>query len=151
MFAIGEMVYHRTGKHSGTVLECDGETVYFVQTNGVEMDFPSRELTATPPQDKSPAPVADRLSRVLTMDDITPEHRRVLSIIPQRTVQSVASLFERKPNAGRFSALDAAQKLNFIAEVTAVPYRTMKEFSDRPGTLGLMMGRGLSVSLGSAS
>jgi hypothetical protein len=60
-------------------------------------------------------------------------------------------LFERKPNAERFSALDAAQKLNFIAEVTAVPYRTMKEFSDRPGTLGLMMGRGLSVSLGSAT
>ena len=150
MFAIGETVYHRTGKHSGTVLECDGDTVYFVQTNGVEMDFPSRELTATPSPDKSPATaVADRLSRVLTMGDITPEHRRVLSIIPQRTIQSVASLFERKPNTGRFSALDPAQKLNFIAEVTAVPYRTMKEFSDQPGTLALMMGRGLSVSLGS--
>ena len=38
-----------------------------------------------------------------------------------------------------------------IAEVTAVPYRTMKEFSDRPGTLGLMMGRGLSVSSGAAT
>jgi hypothetical protein len=47
MFAIGEMVYHRTGKHSGTVLECDGDTVYFVQTNGVEMDFPSREPIPT--------------------------------------------------------------------------------------------------------
>ena len=65
--------------------------------------------------------------------------------------ESVASLFERKPHAGRFSALDIAQKLNYIAEVTAVPYRTMKEFSDRPGTLGLMMGRGLSVSSGSAN
>ena len=152
MFAVGEMVYHKTGKHSGTVLECDGDTVYFVQTNGVEMDFPSRELTATPPPEKSPAMVvADRLSRVLTMDNITPEHRRVLSIIPQRTIQSVASLFERKPNTRRFSALDPAQTLNFIAEVTAVPYRTMKEFSDQPGTLALMMGRGLSVSLGSAT
>jgi hypothetical protein len=115
MFAIGEMVYHRTGKHSGTVLECDGDTVYFVQTNGVEMDFPSRELTTTPPPEKSPATVvADRLSRTLTMDDITPEHRKVLSIIPQRTVQSVASLFERRPNAGRFSALDVAQKLRLL-------------------------------------
>jgi hypothetical protein len=149
MFAVGEMVYHKAGKHSGTVLESDGDTIYFVQANGVEMDFPIRELTATPPPpEKSPATVvADRLSRVLTMDDITPEHRSVLSIIPQRTMQSVASLFERKPNAGRFSALDAAQKLNFIAEVTAVPYRTMKEFSDQPGTLGLMMGRGLSIHL----
>jgi hypothetical protein len=44
-----------------------------------------------------------------------------------------------------------AQKLNFIADVTSVPYRTMREFSDRPGILGLMMGRGLSVSLGSAT
>lgn len=152
MFAVGQMVYHRTGKHSGTVLECDGDTVYFVQTNGVEMDFPVGELTATAPPEKSPAAaIADRLSRVLTIDDITPEHRRVLAIIPQRTIQSVASLFERKPGAGRFSALDVAQKLNFIAEVTAVPYRTMREFSDRPGTLGLMMGRGLSVSSGSAN
>jgi hypothetical protein len=43
-----------------------------------------------------------------------------------------------------------AQKLNFIADVTEVPYRTMKEFSDRPGDLGLMMARGLSIRLGTA-
>ena len=89
-------------------------------------------------------------SRVLTINDITPEHRKVLAIIPPRTLQSVASLFERRPKAGRFSALDVAQKLNYIAEVTAVPYRTMKEYSDRPGDLGLMMARGLAISLGSA-
>lgn len=151
MFLVGQMVYQRTGKHSGKVLECDGDTVYLVQANGVEMDFRSGELTATPPQEKSPAAaVAASLSRVLTIDDITPEHRKVLAIIPQRTIQSVAALFERQPTSGRFSALDVAQKLNFIADVTAVPYRTMKEFSDRPGILGLMMGRGLSISLGSA-
>jgi hypothetical protein len=152
MFSVGQTVYHKAGKYSGTVLECDGDTVYFVQTNGVEMDFPASELTATPPPEKSPAAAApNKLSRVLTIEDITPEHRRVLAIIPQRTIQSVASLFERKLGAGRFSDLDPAQKLNFIAEVTAVPYRTKKEFSDRPGTLGLMMGRGLSVSSGSAT
>jgi hypothetical protein len=153
MFAVGQTVYHRAGKHNGTVLECDGDTVYLVQTNGVEIDFPAGELTATPPPEKSPsaAAVPDRLSRALTIDDITQEHRKVLAIIPQRTIQSVASLFERKPGAGRFSALDPAQKLNFIAEVTAVPYRTMREFSDQPGTLGLMMGRGLSISSGSAA
>jgi hypothetical protein len=151
MFSVGQTVYHRTGKHSGTVLECDGDTVYLVQANGVEIDFRISELTATPPAGKSaPATAAASLSRVLTINDITPEHRKVLAIIPQRTLQSVASLFERRPKAGRFSALDVAEKLNFIAEVTAVPYRTMKEFSDRPGDLGLMMGRGLSVSLGSA-
>jgi hypothetical protein len=152
IFAVGQMVYHRSGKHSGRVLECDGDTVYLVQANGVESDFDSGELTATPQQQKSPAvAAAASLSRVLTSADITPEHRRVLAIIPQRTMQSVALLFERRPASGRFSALDVAQKLNFIADVTAVPYRTMKEFSDRPGTLGLMMGRGLSISLGSAS
>ena len=150
MFSVGQMVYHRSGKHSGKVLECDGDTVYLVQANGVELDFRRGELTAIPPQETSPAPAATaRLSRVLTLDDITPEHRRVLAVIPQRTIQSVALLFERQPNSGRFSALDLARKLNFIAEVTGVPYRTMREFSDRPGILGLMMGRGLSVSLGS--
>ena len=147
MFAVGQTVYQRAGKHSGTVLECDGDTVYLVQTNGVEIDFPAGELTATPPPEKSPsAAVPDRLSRALTIDDITQEHRKVLAIIPQRTIQSVASLFERKPGAGRFSALDPAQKLNFIAEVTAVPYRTMREYSDRPGELGLLMGKGLAES-----
>jgi hypothetical protein len=150
MFSVGQMVYHRSGKHSGKVLECDGDTVYLVQANGVELDFRRGELTATPPRETSPAAaVTARLSRVLILDDITPEHRRVLAVIPQRTIQSVALLFERQPNSGRFSTLDVAQKLNFIAEVTGVPYRTMREFSDRPGILGLMMGRGLSVSQGS--
>ncbi|HXA23959.1 MAG TPA: hypothetical protein VNW90_16865 [Acetobacteraceae bacterium] len=149
MFSVGQMVYHRSGRHSGKVLECDGDTVYLVQANGVESDFRCGELTAIPPRESSPAPAAASLSRVLTLDDVTPEHRRVLAVIPQRTIQSVALLFERQPNSGRFSALDVAQKLNFIAEVTGVPYRTMREFSDRPGILGLMMGRGLSVSLGS--
>ena len=152
MFAIGQKVYHRTNKHSGVVLECDGDTVYVVQANGVEIDFPAIELTTEAPRQTSPvAAVASNLSRTLTMRDITPEHQKVLSIIPQRTIQSVASLFERQPKAGRFSALDVAQKINYIADVTAVPYRTMKEFSDRPGTLGLMMGRGLSIRLGSAT
>lgn len=153
MFSVGQTVYHKTGKHSGTVLECDGDTVYLVQANGVEIDFRTSELTATPPAGKAgsaPASVSAVPSRVLTINDITPEHRKVLAIIPPRTLQSVASLFERRPKAGRFSALDVAQKLNYIAEVTAVPYRTMKEYSDRPGDLGLMMARGLAISLGSA-
>jgi hypothetical protein len=151
MFSVGQLVYHKSGSHSGTVVECDGDTVYVTLINGVEMDFPRNDLTATPPAGKAPAPAAGVApARILTAADITPEHRRVLAIIPQRTIQSVASLYERRPKAGRFSALDVAQKLNFIASVTGVPYRTMKEFSDRPGELGLMMGRGLSLSLGSA-
>jgi len=150
MFSVGQMVYHKTGKHRGTVVECDGDTVYLMQPNGVEIDFPSNELTASPPQEKSQTAVAGtNLSRVLTLNDITPAHHKVLSIIPQRTIQSVALLFEAEPGAGRFSALDVAQKLNFIADVTAIPYRTMKEFSDRPSILGLMMARGLSISSGS--
>ena len=150
MFSVGQTVYHRTRDISGKVQECDGDTIYFVQVNGVEIDFQASDLTATPPRGKTaPAPMSSTPSRVLTINDITSEHRKVLAIIPQRTLQSVATVFERRPKAGRFSALDVAQKLNFIAEVTAVPYRTMKEFSDRPGDLGLMMARGLSISLGS--
>ena len=151
MFSVGQMVCQKTGKHSGKVLECDGDTVYLVQANGVEIEFPSHELTAAAPAEKHPlAPSPDNLSRVLTMNDITPEHHKVLAVIPQRTIQTVASLFERRPKAGKFSALDVAAKINFIAEVTDVPYRAMKQYSDQPGTLALMMGRGLSIRLGTA-
>ena len=158
MFPVGQRVFHKTGKHSGTVTEQDGETVYLMQENGVEIEFPASELTATPPSGAAlgrPAGGAmagaapTNLSRVLTMKDIADEHRTVLAIIPPRTIQAVAALYERRPGAGRFSALDVAQKINFIADVTEVPYRTMKEFSDRPGTLSLMMGRGLAARRGS--
>jgi hypothetical protein len=151
MFSVGQVVYHKSGKHSGKVVETDGDTVYLTGTNGVEMDFPINELTATPPGGKIPTPAAGPVpARTLTAADITPEHHKVLAVIPQRTLQAVASLFERQPKAGRFSALDVARKINFIASVTGVPYRTMKQYSDRPGELGLMMGRGLSISLGTA-
>jgi hypothetical protein len=148
MFAVGQMVYHKTRKHSGTVLECDGDVVYLASANGVELEFRSDELTATPPaQPGQAAAAAASLSRVLTAADITDEHRRVLAAIPKRTAESVALVFERRPGAGRFSALDVAEKLNFIAYVTAVPYRTMREHSGNPGTLTLLMGRGLAASL----
>lgn len=151
MFSVGQTVFHKTGKYSGKVVECDGDRVYLVQDNGAEIDFRADELTAAAPHQKHPTLVAAAaISRTLTMADITPEHRKVLSIIPPRTLQSVAALFERRPKAGKFSAQDVAQKLNYIAEVTAIPYRTMREFSDRPGDLGLMMARGLSISSGSA-
>ena len=61
-----------------------------------------------------------------------------------RTLQAVAALYERGPAAGRFSALDTAGKLNVIADITAVPYRMMQQYSDRPGELGLLMGKGLA-------
>jgi hypothetical protein len=85
-------------------------------------------------------------SRTLTSADITREHVRVLGIVPVRTLQAVAALFQRRPRARKFSALDVAQKLNVIAEITAVPYRMMRECSDRPGELGLLMGKGLADS-----
>jgi hypothetical protein len=151
MFSVGQTVYHRTRNLTGKVLECEGDTVYLVQDNGVELDFPASVLTATPPSGKTALAAAAIVpTRVLTSADIAPEHQKVLAVIPQRTLQAVAALYERKPKAGRFSALDVAQKLNFIADVTAVPYRTMKEFSDRPGELGLMMARGLATSAASS-
>ena len=144
MFSVGQTVYHKTNGRSGTVLECDGDRVYIVQPNGVEADFRADALTATPPEEKQPASHATP-ARVLTVRDITPEHHQVLAIVAAPTIQAVAILFERR-TARKFSALDVAGKLNVIAEVTGVPYRTMKEFSDRPGMLRLMMGKGLADS-----
>jgi hypothetical protein len=150
MFKVGQTVYHRDGKRSGTVLKCDGDTVFIEQANGAELDFPVGQLSATPPADAKPSSAAPEVyamaNRTLTAADVTPEHVRVLGLVPVRMVQAVAALYERKPGAGRFGALDAAAKLNFIAEVTAVPYRTMREYADRPGEMGLLMGKGLADS-----
>ena len=167
MFAVGQMVFHRSGRHSGAVVDTDGDTVYLLQPNGVEIAFPARDLTSEPPPGDPPATLvaasragsataSDRRGsaqavtprpRQLTMADITDEHRKVLAIIPKRTLESVATLHDRQPGAGRFTALDVARKLNFIAEVTEIPYRIMKQNADQPGTLGLMMGRGLASRL----
>ena len=154
MFSIGQRVWHRNGQRSGTVLECDGNRVFIVQENGAELDFRASDLTATPPAEPTTAAkprddgVADFMTqnRTLTPRDITPEHKRVLDSIPVRTLQAVAAVFERRSKGGKFSALDVAAKLNVIAEITAVPYRTMRQYSDRPGELGLMMGKGLADS-----
>jgi hypothetical protein len=159
MFSVGQKVWHRDGQRSGTVLECAGGRVYIAQDNGAELDFRAADLTATPPPgaNASGARTKDNKeaarsgtyvvpSRTLTSDDITPEHVRVLGVVPVRTLHAVAALFERRPKAGKFSTLGVAQKLNVIAEITAVPYRTMREYSDRPGELGLLMGKGLADS-----
>jgi hypothetical protein len=58
----------------------------------------------------------------------------------------VAGLYEKRPGAGKFSALGVAGKLTVIEELTALPYNIMREYSDRPGELGLMMGKGLADS-----
>lgn len=155
MFAVGQRVWHRDGRRSGKVLETDRDRVFIEQDNGAELDFPASDLTATPPaaartvgaRAKEGGPEAHALaSRTLIEADITPEHVRVLGLVPARTVQAVAMLFERRNRPRRFSALGTAEKLNVIAEVTAVPYRTMRDYSDRPGELGLLMGKGLADS-----
>ncbi len=159
MFSVGQRVWHRDGQRSGKVLECEGNRVFIEQDNGAELDFPASELTAARPagakvpgarpnDSTRPAGTAGHVmpNRTLIAADITPEHVRVLGLIPVRTVQAVAALYERRPGAGRFSGLDVAGKLNVIAEVTAVPYRTMRDYGDRPGELGLLMGKGLADS-----
>ena len=118
MFSVGQRVWHRDGQRSGTVLECDGDRVFIVQDNGAELDFRASDLTATPPPGAKTSGAklkdgreATKLaaymmpSRTLTSGDITPEHVRVLGIMPVRTLQAVAALFERRPRAGKFSAL----------------------------------------------
>ena len=150
MFSVGQRVWHRGGQRSGTVLECDGDRVFIVQDNGAELDYRAGDLTAMPPPDGNTTGAKPRdnkhAAKSLTASDITPEHMRVLGLVPVRTLQAVAAVFERQPKSGKFSALDVAGKLNVIAQITAVPYRTMRTYSDRPGELGLLMGKGLADS-----
>jgi hypothetical protein len=157
MFSVGQKVWHRNGQRSGTVLECDGDRVFIAQENGAELDFAASDLTATPPAAPKPAAGVQRdargmeaavdyavPNRRLTVRDITPEHVRVLEIVPVRTMRAVGAVFERRPGVGRFSALSVAEKLNAITEITTVPFRTMRAYSDRPSELALLMGKGLA-------
>lgn len=155
MLSVGQKVWHRNGQRSGVVLEVDDGIAYIAQDNGVELDFPISELTTTPPvigktsgeelrakvaagpSYKPPAPI-------LTAKDITPDHVRVLAVVPQRTLRAVAAHFETGSTAKKFGTLDVAQKLNVITEITGVSYNTMQDYSDRPGELGLLMGKGLA-------
>jgi hypothetical protein len=142
MFSEGQKVWHRNGQRSGTVLECDGDRVFIVQDNGAELDFAASDLTATPPGDVKGAGATLRESREAA--------RSANYVAPNRalTASAIASVFERRPNAGKFSALGIAEKLNAIAEITAVPYRTMRAYSDRPSELSLLMGKGLADAAG---
>ena len=157
MFSVGQRVWHRDGKRSGKVLQVEGDLVFIEQDNGAELDFRARDLTATPPADTRPLAAAQATGapqggallqpqRRLIAADITPEHGRVLGLVPVRTVQAVSALYEKRNPGRRFSALDVAGKLNVIAEITAVPYRTMRDYADRPGEMGLLMGKGLADS-----
>jgi hypothetical protein len=49
----------------------------------------------------------------------------VLGIVPVRTLQAIAALYERR-KTGHFDALDVAQKLNIVGEITNVPYCIMR-------------------------
>ncbi len=156
MFSVGQRVWHRGTARGFTVLECDGDRVYLVQDNGAEIDFLARDLTAVAPEgggalaatahERAKSAARPGTVRTLTARDITPDHVRVLAAIPVRTLQAVAARYESRSAGVRFSALDTAAKLNFVTSVTAVPYLTMKAYSDRPGELGLLMGKGLSDS-----
>jgi hypothetical protein len=154
MFAVGQKVWRRTGGNGFTVLECYGDRVCVQQDNGAETDFAARDLTGEPPIASS-APAASTQeargaraipARMLTPRDITAEHGKVLGLIPVRTLQAVAALYERGIGAGRFSALDVAGKLNVVTAITGVAYPMMHRYSDRPGELGLLMGKGLADS-----
>ena len=141
-FSVGQTLYinpESTARSSSAMA-----TGSISHDNGVEMDF-QQTNSPRPTAGQNPAPPP---AGSLTNAHPGRHHPRTPQgpgHLPQRTLQSVASLYERQPKAGRFSALDPARKINFIASVTGVPYRTIKEFSDRPGELGLVMGRGLST------
>lgn len=153
MVSVGQKVWHRGGRGSGVVMEVDEGVAYLAQENGVEFEFPVGELTATPPGETAGELVRRRVAAAaggvaptvaLTEREVTAEHARVLAAVPARTLQAVARVFERGAAGQRFSGLGVAGKLNVVAEITGVPYRTMRQFSDRPGELGLMMGKGVA-------
>ena len=155
MFSVGQKLWHRRGHPSGTVLECDGDRVYLLQDNGVEIDFEARDLSPTPPAKPGASETAQREAkeaagyyvptRPLTPREITPEHERVLASIPVRTLQAVAALHEKATRGAKFSSLDTAGKLNAVTDMTDIPYRVIRTYLGRPGELGMLLGKGIAT------
>ena len=129
----------RDGTRSGIVLECDGNQVYIEQDNGAE-SWISRatDLTAEPPANAA-AKATDSRGMAKPPHARNPVCARSQCATSRRTMcgcwvrsrcvrlQAVAAVVRAQgPAPGGSVALDTAGKLNVIAEITAVPYRTMQ-------------------------
>ena len=113
MFQVGQTVYHKSGSHFGKVLEIDQDIVYLEQRNGVEVDFPLKDVQATDPRIVAKAEIVDK--NTFTKEDFSEENQAVFDAIPENIKKTTEVLYNRIPfRSGEWKDLHDAQKMNLI-------------------------------------
>lgn len=134
MFKVGDTVRNVAANVVGVVVETDGDTVYFEQENGAEVDFPASALVLEDdfqagqgtsvrddPDSRANDPVYDAV-----LGELYPavlDLGRAVHAAAKSTPGAVAKSWE---------ALSALQKLNAISVATDVPVQTWVD-SGKPG------------------
>ncbi len=134
MFKVGDTVRNIAANIVGVVIETDGDTVYFEQSNGCEVDFPAsalvlegefREKHDTSVRDDSASHENDAVYEAV-MSNLYPVIVEMgqLSHAQVKPVRGIA--------AKSWDALSSLQKLNAVSRATEVPVKTWVD-SSRPG------------------
>ncbi len=134
MFKIGDMVRNVAGNIVGVVVDCDGDTVYFEQSNGVEVDFPESSLVLESAfqaqHDTSVRGDADSHENDAVYESVM---SNLYPAIIEKGRVCLANA-RRVPGVAEKSweGLSSLQKLNLISQATEVPVKDWIE-SNRPG------------------
>ncbi|MDH3703339.1 MAG: hypothetical protein OEU46_18720 [Alphaproteobacteria bacterium] len=134
MFKVGDTVRHVGRNIVGVVVETDGDTVYFEQSNGAEVDFAASALVLESAfQAQHDTAVRD--------DAGSREYDGVYDAVLSNLYPAIVALgqqthaqIERIPGvaAKSWDALSSLQKLNAISTATDLPVKTWIE-SNQPG------------------
>ncbi len=121
MFKIGDIVRHERQNVIGEVVEIDGDTVYFEQDNGAEVDFPASALILESEfQKRRGAPLDDTEAQ---RND--PVYDAVIANLYPRIIEIAQAAWAQ---SGRISGqswdrLSSLQKLNAVSNATDIPVK----------------------------
>lgn len=120
MFKAGQLVRHKTRNFRGSVLEVDGDVVYLETSDGVEMQFPVRDMVP----DTAPAQIAEA-----ALDQT--KYREILNLMPEGVVGLAAVAFARAPSSPRngWAGLLEREKLAWVVKVTGLPAETLRDLA----------------------
>jgi hypothetical protein len=91
---------------------------------------------------------SEGLSTILTMEQFTEDHRKVLKSIPDVVKGAIGGLYERLPFSGKWSGCNEAQQLNLICALSRTPYETIQRYVADPGMMAIIMARGIGQTVG---
>ncbi len=134
MFNVGDMVRNVAANIVGVVVETDGDTVYFEQSNGCEVDFSASDLVLESEfQAKHDTVIQDDVgshkNEAIYNDVLSNVYPAIINLGQARYAQAkrVSGVTPKS-----WDTLSALQKLNAISEATDVPVKVWIE-SNRPG------------------